>query len=44
MANRINAIAEGKVKPAQAARAPEYPDRDNPMAIPTWLLAGPGKN
>ena len=37
-------IADGKVKPAHAASAPEYPPRDRPSAMPTWLLAGPGKN
>ncbi len=43
-ANKINAIAEGKVNPSQAASAPAYPPREKPSAMPTWLLAGPGKN
>ena len=37
-------IAEGKVKPVQAAKAPAYPARESPMAMPTWLDAGPGRN
>ncbi len=43
-ANRTRASAEGSVKAAHAASAPVYPARDNPMAMPTWLLAGPGRN
>src|SRR5699024_7065894 len=43
-ANKINAIADGIVNPNQAANAPKYLAFDNPSAIPTWLLAGPGKN
>ena len=43
-ANRISAIADGKVNPAQAASSPSQPARPNPSAIPTWLLAGPGRN
>src|SRR5699024_8515268 len=42
-ANKINAIADGIVNPNQAANAPKYLAFDNPSAIPTWLLAGPGK-
>ncbi len=36
-------MADGSVKPAQAASAPLY-QPDSPTAMPTWLLAGPGKN
>ncbi len=42
--NRIIANADGAVKPIYAVIAPLIPDRDSPIAIPTWLLAGPGKN
>jgi len=41
---RTRAIADGRVKPSQAANAPRYPARERPMARPTWLLAGPGRN
>lgn len=34
-------MADGSVKPAQAASAPLYPARDSPTAMPTWLLARP---
>ena len=37
-------IAEGRVKAVQAAAAPQPPPRCRPMAKPTWLLAGPGRN
>ncbi len=30
-------MADGSVKPAQAASAPLYPARDSPTAMPTWL-------
>ena len=43
-ANSTSAIADGKVKPAQAASAPRHPARCNPSAKPTWLLAGPGSS
>jgi len=43
-ANAASATAEGRVKPAQAAIAPQKPVRINPIAMPTWLIAGPGKN
>jgi len=43
-ASTIRAMADGRVKPAQAANAPRYPHRDRPSAMPTWLLAGPGRN
>lgn len=43
-ANSVKASAEGSVKPAQASSAPLNPARDRPIAMPTWLLAGPGKN
>ena len=35
-------IAEGNVKPAQAANAPAQPARRSPIRKPVWLLAGPG--
>ncbi len=37
-------MAEGIVKPNQAASAPGRPARKMPMLIPTWLDAGPGRN
>ena len=37
-------IADGVVKPVQAASAPRYPALDSPMAMPTWLDEGPGRN
>ncbi len=43
-AKRIIAIAEGAVKPTQAAIAPRQPARSQPSAKPVWLLAGPGRN
>ena len=36
--------ADGVVKPSQAAKAPGRPARRMPRLIPTWLLAGPGRN
>ena len=42
--NNASAKADGSVKPTQAASAPPQPLRISPSAIPTWLLAGPGKN
>ena len=42
---RSSAIAEGRVKPAQAASAAGTARRAcRPMAKPTWLEAGPGRN
>jgi hypothetical protein len=38
------AIADGMVKPIQEAMPPSTPARMIPMPMPTWLLAGPGKN
>ncbi len=35
---RIKAMADGSVKPAQAASAPLYPARDSPTAMPTGCL------
>ena len=43
-AKAISASAEGSVKPVQAASAPSQPARCMPSAMPTWLLAGPGRN
>jgi hypothetical protein len=37
-------MAEGSVNPSQAAMAPGSPARKIPIATPTWLLVGPGKN
>ncbi len=42
--NKISAIADGMVKPIQAATAPGKPARESPTPMPTWLDAGPGKN
>ena len=42
--NKASTSAEGSVNPSQAASAPGMPARINPSAIPTWLLAGPGRN
>ena len=36
--------ADGRVKPAQAAKPPRGPARINPSAKPSWLEVGPGKN
>ena len=36
--------ADGSVNPSHAARPPKRPPRVMPMAMPTWLLAGPGRN
>src|SRR5438094_5337645 len=41
---RIIARADGIVNPSQAAKAPGRPARRMPRLIPTWLLAGPGRN
>ena len=43
-ANTVIKIADGKVKPAQAANAPGQPARRQPRPKPTWLDAGPGRN
>ena len=43
-AKRIMATAEGRVNPAQASNPPRMPRNEAPNAIPTWLLAGPGRN
>ena len=36
--------ADGAVKPSHAIAAPAYPARRYPIAMPVWLLAGPGRN
>ena len=36
--------AEGRVNAVHAASPPKGPARINPIAKPTWLDAGPGKN
>ena len=43
-ANNISAMAEGSVNASQAASMPVQPARFRPIAMPTWLLAGPGRN
>ena len=43
-AKTTRAMAEGKVNPSHAATAPGNPARTMPIAIPTWLLVGPGRN
>ena len=43
-ANSTMAMAEGNVNPSQAAKPPAKPARKRPTPMPTWLLAGPGKN
>jgi hypothetical protein len=43
-ANRISATADGSVKPSHAHSEPAHPARSMPSAMPTWLLAGPGRN
>jgi hypothetical protein len=43
-ANSTSSMADGSVKPSQAANAPAHPARPSPSAKPTWLLAGPGRN
>ena len=43
-AKATSAMAEGNVNPSHAATPPSRPPRVMPMAMPTWLLAGPGRN
>ncbi|MCY1535343.1 hypothetical protein D9M68_707440 [compost metagenome] len=43
-AKRMSATADGSVNPSHAASAPPQPARPSPSAMPTWLLAGPGRN
>ena len=43
-ANRMSAAAEGSVKPSHAASPPGSPALRMPREMPTWLLAGPGRN
>ncbi len=43
-ANAMSARADGMVKPNQAAKPPRRRARAIPIAMPTWLLAGPGRN
>ncbi len=42
--NMVIKIADGNVKPIQAASPPGMPARRVPIAIPSWLLAGPGRD
>ncbi|MNV48307.1 hypothetical protein D3C71_1402060 [compost metagenome] len=44
IANPISASAVGSVNASQAAAMPAHPARRRPSAMPTWLLAGPGRN
>ena len=44
IARITSSTADGSVKPSHAARAPGRPPRPKPSAMPTWLLAGPGRN
>ena len=43
-ANAISNAADGSVKPSHAARPPSGPARSMPIATPSWLEAGPGRN
>ena len=43
-ANAASATADGNVNPSHARNPPRYPARPVPTAMPSWLLAGPGKN
>jgi len=43
-AKAIRAMAEGRLKPSQAATPPASPARSMPRLTATWLLAGPGRN
>ncbi|MCY1218440.1 hypothetical protein D9M72_303890 [compost metagenome] len=43
-AKSASAMAVGSVNAAHAASMPVQPARFRPMAMPTWLLAGPGRN
>ena len=38
----VSATADGSVNPSHAATPPSMPARRVPIAMPTWLLAGPG--
>jgi len=40
----ISIITEGSVKPIKEIIPPRIPPLIVPIPIPTWLLAGPGKN
>ena len=40
--SNTSAMAEGSVNPSHAATPPSMPARRVPMAMPSWLLAGPG--
>ena len=39
----VKATADGSVNPSHAATPPAIPARRVPIAIPSWLLAGPGR-
>ena len=40
----ISIITEGSIKPIKEIIPPRIPPLIVPIPIPTWLLAGPGKN
>ncbi len=40
----IRATADGSVNPSHAATPPAIPARRVPIAMPSWLLAGPGSS
>ncbi len=44
MPSSASVTAEGRVNPIHAASPPSFPARRVPMAIPSWLLAGPGSD
>ena len=43
-ARTTNATADGSVNPSHEATPPSGPARDVPIAMPSWLLAGPGSD
>lgn len=42
--NSVSTTADGSVNPTHAATPPTRPARRVPIAIPSWLLAGPGSD
>jgi hypothetical protein len=40
----MSATADGSVNPNHASRPPSAPARSVPIAMPSWLLAGPGRS
>ena len=43
-ANATSTTADGSVNPSHAATPPAHPARSAPIAIPSWLLVGPGSD